>query len=146
MSARLDALYQSIREKPLPVITKSGYGYDIVDYVTLRLAVFGALYSPYEMFSNLALGLKELEQGNGTRIIEISKGAQKKLECNCDEDDQLPKRTFKDISPAIYCGDGAQISDGPAELWDRFLDMYSKYSSFADIWMHHSVKCRYVII
>lgn len=107
--------------------------------------MFSSLYSPYDQFHNLALGLKELEQGNGTRIISISKGTQKKLECNCGED-QLPKRTFEDVSAAIYCGDATERNEGPTELYDRFLDMYNEYSSFADVWIQLSAKCTYVII
>jgi len=141
IETRLDNLYESLRERPVPVTTQSEYGYDIVDYSVLRSAVFSSLYRPYPMFRTLAEALKDLEAGNGTKILEMVKVAQK-IECKCDQGTPKPKGPdMSYVSAAIYCGDGKETKESPEDLYDRYLEMYEDYGSFADVWIGISAAC-----
>lgn len=68
ISRNLTALYNAIRNKPVPVRTKESYG--LVDYSRLRLAVFGSLYSPFATFPVLARALADLAAGDGRLLFE----------------------------------------------------------------------------
>lgn len=144
-SERLDALYRSIREKPLPVATEWDYGYGIVDYALLRVTIFSALYSPYKTFSNLALGLKDLEAGNGSRMINMARAGEKKLECNCGGDDSSLKPALAELSIAVYCSDAEEYRAEPMELYQKYLEIRKEFGSFADIWIQNSAKCTHVL-
>lgn len=143
IESRLNNLYISLRERPLPVSTQFGYGYDIVDYSVLRNAVFSSLYRPYTGFHVLAEALKDLEAGNGTKILEMVRGAEK-LECKCGGNTPNPKPGSFYVSEAIQCGDGKEKNEGPVELYDNYSEMYEKYGSFADVWIGISAACVHV--
>lgn len=126
-----------MRDEPLVVMsTGTGYGYDIVDYSTLRIAVTNSMYNPYASFLTLAQGLKDLESGNGTLILSISRGTVTKLECDSLSSDPV----LADISTAIYCSDAQEPPDSPAQLQAKYLNM-TQYSSFADFWIAGSGRC-----
>lgn len=145
ISQRLDAIYESLRKKPLAVTTNTGYGYDILDYSILRGVVFTSLYEPYALFRPLALGLKELEQGNGTLIISMAHRSDGKIECESPgSEGSVPNPDLADASTAIYCSDTKEINDGPQELYEKLLSMFKEFSSFAQMWIRGSAKCAYV--
>ncbi|KAK0493716.1 hypothetical protein EDD18DRAFT_1019868, partial [Armillaria luteobubalina] len=69
ISKKLNAIYQSLLTKPVPVISPSFYG--VVDYAILETAIRSALYAPYTSFSVLAEGLVSLAAGNGSIIYAM---------------------------------------------------------------------------
>jgi hypothetical protein len=133
IKARLDRLYSSIKHQPIPIQTSFGYGYDYVDFSTLRNAVLNSLYSPYLSYAPLAVALKELEQGNGTALLSLVSNATK-VDCHCD---QPPKRAILGIEgpTAIWCGDGQMIPEQtPVALYHKYLMAAQEYSSFEYVW------------
>jgi len=138
ISIRLDHLYNSLRDKPMPIATQSGYGYDILDYSQLRRAVFTSLYAPYQLFPYLADGLKDLEAGNGTKILNMAR-IPRKIECKCDGGG--PVLNPPDATTAIACGDGRELSDTPEELYKRYQRMLQEFGTFADVWIMGAGRC-----
>ncbi|EEB99747.1 hypothetical protein MPER_00499, partial [Moniliophthora perniciosa FA553] len=63
---RLNTLYQSIIQAPVPV-----RGVGLIDYTTLRFVIFNALYDPLKKWSPMATALTDLEKGNGTALAEL---------------------------------------------------------------------------
>lgn len=102
------------------------------------------MYVPYAAFRPLALALEALEDGDGTLFIKMAKGTEKKVECSCGGEDSWPKCPLADISGAIACGDGILVNHGPAELYDRYLEMEEEHSSFAGLWVRVGALCTYV--
>jgi hypothetical protein len=137
IESRLNKLYDSLHNESLPVTTQSGYGYGILDYSTLRVAVLTSLYRPYERFPPLAQGLKELEEGNGTAIFDMVYGGSSKITCDASSDNT----GLADVSAAIYCGDSKGIDDTPSQLHEKYLQMKEDYGSFADVWIVGSARC-----
>jgi hypothetical protein len=140
IKSRLDGLYSAVKNKPIAVQVNSGYGYDYVDYSTLRLAVFTSLYFPYSLAAPLAQALKDLEQGNGTGVVNLVRNVTK-LECKCGQ----PPTTVVpsgEASAAILCGDGrVQKEDSPSAFYEKYLMMAQNWSSFADVWVADSAQC-----
>lgn len=123
--------------------TQFGFGYGIVDYSILRIAVFNTLYSPYASFRVLAEALKDLEAGNGTKVLDILK-SEKKFECKCGDDTPNAQLEASYLAVAVYCGDGIEKNEGPAELYDRYWEMYEEFGSFADVSIGTSAACVHV--
>jgi hypothetical protein len=107
--------------------------------------VFTSLYVPYQNFYSLADGLKDLEAGNGTKILNMERGGVKKLVCECgNEDSQMVLSSLMDTTTAIACGDGKEITDTPEELYERYQWMLEEFGSFADLWVFGAGRCSYV--
>ena len=144
IKARLDKLYSIVKAEPIAAQTTFGYGYDYVDFSTLRSAVFFSLYNPYLSSAPLAAALKELEQGNGTAVVtllNLLQGTITKPECNCT---QPAKTVIPSDEPemAILCGDGQVMPEkSPAALYQKYLMMVQNFSSFADVWSFKSAQC-----
>lgn len=119
------------------VKTGTGYGYDILDYSSLRVAVFTSLYSPYLSFPSLAEGLKDLEAGNGTRMLSIARGEVTKIECDVPASNPV----LADLSTAIYCSDAQELKYSPGQLQAKFLNMTQEFGTFADVWIEGSARC-----
>jgi hypothetical protein len=149
IKSRLDKLYSAVKDEPVAVQTTTGYGYDYVDYSTLKTAVFNAIHVPYSLSAPLAQALKDLEQGNGTGVLIIARNVTK-LECNCGQPpttNQLPSTIFPIIEAetAILCGDGqASKEDSPGALYQKYLMMEQNWSTFADVWIVLSAQCALV--
>jgi hypothetical protein len=140
IKSRLDKLYSAVKNQPIAVQTTAGYGYDYVDYSTLKRTVFQSLYSPYSLAAPLAQALKELEQGNGTGVAKLANKVTK-LQCKCGQ----PPTTVvpsNEASVAIRCGDGrVPKEDSPSAFYEKYLMMAQNWSSFADVLVAHSAQC-----
>lgn len=139
ISKRLDVLYDSIRARPVPVYSDSGYG--VVDYVMLRASIFQALYKPYAVFPRLAQALADLEGGNGTGIFTLV-NSNKRFECHCDSSDGSFE-VVSDASAAIACTDGKEVRDSVQEF-EIFYNEMRNISEWADVWTGLRMRCSYV--
>ncbi|KAF8905797.1 hypothetical protein CPB84DRAFT_1844791 [Gymnopilus junonius] len=113
----LDASYDLIRSKPVPVLTGSGYG--MVDYSSLRGAVFAALYSPYSMFQTLATGLAMLGY-IGDRSIIFNMVNAPPYTCSCNPSEPSYNNLRDDIL-------------GDLESSQDYFERLSNTSNWADI-------------
>lgn len=141
IKARLNKLYSIVKAEPIAVQTTSGYGYDYVDFSTLRNAVFFSLYSPYSTYAPLAAALNDLEQGNGTAVVNVVRGNATKYECNCGQP-AITVIPSEEAEIAILCGDGEVMPEkSPTALYEKYLMTVQNYSSFADVWSYKSARC-----
>ncbi|GAA6010280.1 hypothetical protein JCM11491_006246 [Sporobolomyces phaffii] len=67
---RLDSIYDTLRERPLPVGT-SDWGPGVVTASDVHYTIFHALYAP-KTWPNLASLLAEVERGDGKRMFETA--------------------------------------------------------------------------
>ena len=105
----LTTLFDRLREVPMPVQTTRAYG--IVDYGTLRSAVFSSLYTPYTAFLPLAQALKQLAAGDASALVSFLGNFYTPYKCSCDahahEFDAV-----RDGQSALVCNDGDEAWDG----------------------------------
>ncbi|KAF8960263.1 TAP-like protein-domain-containing protein, partial [Flammula alnicola] len=132
---KLTTLYDSLRSRPLPVRTKSGYG--LLDYSMLRTAIFESLYWPYASFPIIAQGLADLAAGQGQLLFDRMNPPQ--FKCSCDSSERA-FATIPDATPAILCNDGDDIP-GDLESTQKYFDMMTKASNWGDIWSNIRIGC-----
>ncbi|KAJ7165904.1 TAP-like protein-domain-containing protein [Mycena filopes] len=129
IQAKVDALYASLRARPIPVRTDIAFG--VADYSMLRRTILTALYSPYAKFPPLAQALADLSVGNATALFKMSSEAPG-FECACDPG-EYRFEGVTEAGTAVLCNDGRRIPrdfDGVVEHYKEL----SKISSFADLW------------
>ncbi|KAJ7066946.1 TAP-like protein-domain-containing protein [Mycena amicta] len=127
IASNLDALLQTFRDQPQPVLTNTSHG--IVDFSFLRNVVFGSIYSPYNTFVTLAERLAELSGGNATNTY--AQYQVDPFECDSSSDANVGSIFEAEISTA--CGDAGIVDDSIGDL-RAFYANEAELSSFADIW------------
>ncbi|KAF4600417.1 hypothetical protein EYR38_005044 [Pleurotus pulmonarius] len=110
ISRKLDDLTRAIFLRPVPVVTDISYG--LVDYARLRMSIFQSLWSPYAFFPQLAQGLADLINGDGTTLYQIME--QPLFDCSCGT--PTPPTIIADGGIAISCTDGEEVRDTVDEL------------------------------
>ncbi|KAJ7083181.1 TAP-like protein-domain-containing protein [Mycena belliarum] len=135
ISEKVNKLYASLRERPIPVRTNVSFG--LVDYSMMRRVIFSSLYSPYAAFPRLARALADLAAGNATALFKIGKA--RTFECACDES---PYR-FEPVGEAgiaVRCNDGKRISGAYEDIVDHYRKL-GETSTWADMWEHTRMSC-----
>ncbi|CAK5282286.1 unnamed protein product [Mycena citricolor] len=132
---RLQALYNRLLQRPIPVRTAKSYG--LVDFSKLRRTIFSSLYSPYAKFLPLAAALADLERGNATALWEMSEGDA--FECGCDPTEHIFD-SVGDGGAAVLCNDGARMS-GDFDSMERHYHEMLKVSEWADVWEPLRMQC-----
>lgn len=141
MKARLDALFEKLKLRPIAVPTNAtnanGLDYGLVDYALVRRLVFAFLYSPYgsdmpTVATSLSHWLAEAEQGNGAPLWAVMRMAQEQLRCQCSPLDPPPSSGL-DATLAIICGDGEKVEDTVEEI-EEHQARIAEDSSFAELW------------
>ncbi|KAJ7689457.1 TAP-like protein-domain-containing protein [Mycena rosella] len=135
ISQNLTTLYESIRARPTPVHTGSGYG--LVDFSFLRALVFSALYWPLTLFSPLADILAGLAREDGAPIFELF--PQPPFQCSCDpaehQFDAVP-----DATVAIICNDGRTVPSDFGDIEQYYAGM-TKTSSWGSMLASVRIAC-----
>lgn len=131
----LSALYESVRARPVPVRTSTSYG--LVDYSSVRGAIFRSLYRPHTMFVLLAEALANLAAGDGEAMFKL--GQQPVFHCSCDPSETMFE-VVRDASTAILCNDGAPVPSSFEEAEAHYARL-QKVSSFADLWASLRTSC-----
>lgn len=135
ISRNLTALYNNIRDKPVPVRTKRSYG--LVDYSRLRSTVFASLYAPFATFPTLARGLADLAAGDGQVLFQITETPL--FKCSCDEG--LPEvDVVGDAQAAILCNDGIDIPES-LEEFEKYFTKLTNSSSWGELWAVNRAEC-----
>ncbi|KDQ11946.1 hypothetical protein BOTBODRAFT_432647 [Botryobasidium botryosum FD-172 SS1] len=138
IASRLDALYASVKARPVPVYTPLGYG--VVDYSMLQQLIFMSLYTPYTFYPQLADALAALEKNDGGPLLGLSTKLEEKLECDCPRTPVPELPGGSDAALGIRCTDGAPVEDDLEELQAHF-EKLGKLSSFADVWAGIHLEC-----
>ncbi|KAL0569611.1 hypothetical protein V5O48_012351 [Marasmius crinis-equi] len=135
MNAKLNNLYASIIQSPVPVRTNLSYG--LVDYARLRFTVFKSLYDPFEKWSALATGLQDLIGGNGTVLYSIMDEAR--FECSCDPSDHSFE-SLRDAQTAIACNDGDDVPPDLESAHEHYANVL-KVSEWGSLWAGMRLAC-----
>ncbi|KAJ7182770.1 TAP-like protein-domain-containing protein [Mycena crocata] len=135
ISQNLTTLYDSVRVRPVPVKTASGYG--VIDYNSLRLIVLSSLYWPLTMFGPLAQILAGVARGDGAPLMDILKPSP--FQCSCDPSEHRFD-SIQDSQTAIICNDGRLVPSGFDEAEQHYNNMV-KTSSLGSIWANVRISC-----
>ncbi|KAJ6481027.1 hypothetical protein C8R45DRAFT_319408 [Mycena sanguinolenta] len=132
---KVDRIYASVRARPIPVRTDTSSG--LVDWTTVRSAIFFSLYSPYTHFSIMARALADLHERNGTMMFKIFK--KHEFQCVCDLA-QYQFELLPEASSGIICNDGERISPEYEDVVG-YYERLSETSSWADVWGRARMSC-----
>ncbi|KAF7370117.1 Abhydrolase-4 domain-containing protein [Mycena sanguinolenta] len=132
---KVDKIYASVRERPIPVRTDTSSG--LVDWTTVRSANFFSLYAPYTHFSLMARALADLYERNGTMMFKIFE--KHAFQCVCDPA-QYQFELLPYASSGIICNDGERISPEYEDLVEHHKRL-SDTSSWADVWGRARMSC-----
>jgi len=126
--SNLADLYLKYRQEPLAVRTRGFHG--IVDEVSIRKAVFSALYSPHSAWYPLAHALKELKNGNGLPILALTQ--ELPYQCSCNPKAGEGKAVWDSVV-SIVCNDGDPVP-GSLEDVKGYMQELMGVSEWAHIW------------
>lgn len=138
ISAKLDALTESVKQQPIAVVTPGSYG--LVDVGFLRNTVLEALFDPYDNVSGfvpLGKSLAALAKRDATLIYNQS--AVPTFECSASNSTTLHENNLEAYM-TIGCGDAILINDTLAELQDYWVGGL-KVSSYSDLLSSTRVFC-----
>ncbi|KAF8171854.1 TAP-like protein-domain-containing protein [Pholiota molesta] len=146
----LTKLTESVRARPVPVLVSpppsesdATRSYGLLDYPTLRHAIFQSLYAPYAVFPILAQGLADLAAGNGTLLFKRfgARGDKPPFECSCDSEEKHQWDRVMDPSIAVFCNDNPEI---PGDLgWaEAYFARMTQASDWADVWAGFLITCQ----
>ncbi|KAJ7328495.1 hypothetical protein DFH08DRAFT_1024056 [Mycena albidolilacea] len=119
ISAKQDAVTESVKQQPIAVVTPGSYG--LMDVGFLRNTVLEALFDPYDDvtgFVPLGKSLAALAKGDATLIYNQS--AVPTFECSASNSTTLHENNLEAYM-TIGCGDAVQINDTLAELQDYWV-------------------------
>jgi hypothetical protein len=144
IKARVEKIFDSLRQKPLPVVIGNGpQDYGVVDYGMVHSTVFGFLYSPFSFGGeNASIVLASLEKGDGSLLYAAQLDDSQSLQCSCDG--SSPTAVDQEAGIAILCSDGDPVNDTLSDL-QKWFENNRKESAFADVWRQR-VFCAYVAI
>ncbi|KAK7022954.1 hypothetical protein VNI00_016844 [Paramarasmius palmivorus] len=133
---RLNRLYDSVVRAPVPVRTERSYG--LVDYERLRGTLFRGLYSSFDTWAALAVGLADLEAGDGTTLYKLTE--TEPFECSCDP----LEHAFDSIGEAditIGCNDGAVVPESLEEAEKHYQNVLEVSRSWGSVWASVRIGC-----
>ncbi|KAK1234476.1 hypothetical protein PQX77_002330 [Marasmius sp. AFHP31] len=135
MEAKLNGIYASLIDAPIPVVTNGSYG--LVDYRLVHYSILSLLYTPFASWREMAGGLAGLAEGNGTAFYELV--ARPMFECDCDHSvDELP--LILETMNAYICNDG-DVVPPDVEAARAHYQESTKFSSFGSIWASFRIAC-----
>ncbi|KAL0580846.1 hypothetical protein V5O48_001138 [Marasmius crinis-equi] len=135
MNFKLNRLYDAIIESPVPVQTNLSYG--IVDYARLRGTIFTSLYKPFDKWPQLATGLADLINGNGTALYAMADDAR--FKCSCDPLDRAFE-IVEDATTAIACNDGDEVPSDLKSAQAHYENIL-KVSEWGSMWAGLRLQC-----
>jgi hypothetical protein len=135
---RFDAVFDSLKANPLPVINGSEYG--VVDWVMARRTLFQALYKPSTQFPKLAQAFADIEKGDGQALFRLSSNKDSMFRCECSSGPSVIPIGREETTLAVACGEGSPVTKSLKELEEHYARM-AELSSFADVWEIHAM-CR----
>ncbi|KAK1230733.1 hypothetical protein PQX77_006183 [Marasmius sp. AFHP31] len=136
MGNKLNKLYDSVIKAPV-LVQKGAESYSIVDYARLKSIIMRGLYFPFSFWPRLAVGLADLEKGNGTVIDAILPDGT--LECDCDLTDN-GFEVYPENRMAYICNDGDFVPPDVEEA-QRHYEESAALSSFGSFWSRWYIAC-----
>ncbi|KAK1231284.1 hypothetical protein PQX77_005599 [Marasmius sp. AFHP31] len=140
MSDKLNLLYNSIIQSPIPVHTEMSYG--LVDYARLRFTIFKSLYEPFEKWATLARGLQDLvdELRNGTVLYRMMEEAPVRCECDPCESRETVLESVRDAQTAIICNDADEVPSSLKHAREHYAKVL-EVSEWGSLWAGFRVVC-----
>ena len=123
METKLNEVYKSVIEAPIPVHTDRSHG--IVDYTLVRYGLIPSFYGPFGKWRDLATALQDLIQGNSTTTYKFVEADIPIFKCDCDLDkyefgkvpDPLMAYVFNDGDPVPPDLESAQAHYRTSTEW-----------------------------
>lgn len=148
MQVRVDALLSRLQDHPIaasvPSEDLSLVQPGVITYSDVKYLIFLALYAPLVSFPDLASILAGLENGNYSKILGLIRN-QRAEECprpGSDSDQAHGPASRDEISPAIYCGDGDDITGRTATEHEAYLHRLQRQSpTIGSIWASIPLAC-----
>lgn len=148
---RIKAILDGLDSRPLSIIAPTEGGklnYGIVDRDLARQKLFTALYKPRRDMLPWFEAVRDLERGNGTKMLSISDKTDALFRCDCGSNDgngngNDGKRAFEiriETETAIACSD-ADVVRQDVGLLKEVHEGLRKDSEFAEFWLV-SLMCR----
>ncbi|PVG01811.1 alpha/beta-hydrolase [Serendipita vermifera] len=132
-------LERAVDERPVVVRTKTYMG--IYTSRLVKIALFVALYHPYETMKPLFEAFRELEKGNGVPIYELfAEDIPGPLHCDCGSNPLTPLGGDETLS-AILCSDGQVPMKADLDMMYDHFEKLASMSRFADLWSIHRYRC-----
>lgn len=138
ISAKLAALYDQLKAAPVPVVTETGY--QVIDFPTLRQAIFRSLYAPYATFSGLAQSFAGLAAGSGEAFLASQ--SKQEFQSLCEAPADIAAFELEGVM-SVGCNDWPRI---PADLQSS-LNYYDKMKAdydFGSLWSGLGIACSFV--
>ncbi|TFK64090.1 alpha/beta-hydrolase [Pluteus cervinus] len=133
---RLQALYNSISKKPVPIATDKSYG--TLDIDRLKGAVFTSLYSPYAKFHTLAQSLADLELGNATAIYQVLETPT--FACQCGSETSF-SASVNEGTLFVACTDGKPVPSDVEFSRKHYDDMSRSSRDWGRLWSTGAIRC-----
>ncbi|KAF9265041.1 hypothetical protein L218DRAFT_957710 [Marasmius fiardii PR-910] len=136
MENKLNGIYESLIRSPIPVQTDLSYG--MVDYPTLREALFILLYAP-AAWPETANSLQDLSKGNATTAWRIFDAPR--FKCSCDSEDVNPFPPAPEASVALACNDGEAVPSGLDEAERHYNEAITEFGSWGSLFAGFRIIC-----
>jgi hypothetical protein len=122
-------IFTSIKANPLSVLNRADY--DVIDYSTLKTALFRALYMPFPLLCEAAYALARLENVDGRVALAALKRYKEEPKCGSPPGPLLAYSTEAFL--AVMYGEAVGAGHGISNITQHFEEL-SKISMFANVW------------
>ncbi|GJJ06152.1 hypothetical protein Clacol_000341 [Clathrus columnatus] len=139
VGARVEAIFESLRTKPIPVF--NGTDYVVVDYQIAKNLFFHGLYDPFILIGPYFDALAALEKGNGDPMLnEFRMGTGQSPKCGDVPKSSIVPITLLEGGSAVRCGEGHGVGFSIDDL-RVYLEELRELSVFADVWSELRIDC-----
>ena len=135
MENKLNNIYTSVIEAPIPVHTNRSHG--LVDYTMVRAALTALLYGP-SRWPDWARALQDLIRGDATAIYKLVEPTT--FKCDCD----LGKYEFEQVHDgliAYMCNDGDFVPSDLESAQAHYRSL-SESTLLGSIWASFRIACK----
>ncbi|KAF9269273.1 alpha/beta-hydrolase [Marasmius fiardii PR-910] len=136
MEDKLNGIYASLIKYPVTVQTNQSYA--LVDYPTLRAAIFSLLYTPV-LWPQMAQGLQDLTKRNATVLYSIFDAPP--FRCSCDTENVNPFPPAPEALVALTCNDGEVVPPGLEEAERHYNDAITNFGSWGSLFAGFRITC-----
>ncbi|GJJ06210.1 hypothetical protein Clacol_000399 [Clathrus columnatus] len=138
VEARVEAIFESLREKPIPAF--NGTHYAVLDYKTVKSLLFTDLYKPFTSIGPFFDALAALEKGNGDPMLNQISAIRETPKCGGVPKSSIVPVSIAEGGVAVRCGEGQGVGFTIGDLRTHFEELRN-LSVFADVWSEIRIEC-----
>lgn len=157
IAQRFSDITQNLMHNPIGVPGTDEYGADLATYTDLKMLFWSTVYRPLMKFHALAETMAQLENGNGTSLVQARRDMSSQLKQGLSE--QCEKDgPYSDACNPIYGGEGmslisagvlcsdaeSQIDMTKEEFWDYVQYLMKQSKLMGDVWATIRMHCTQV--